>query len=211
MRLHISRHGLVLKSLESLDGKEKNLMYLNNWKESLIPLCSNTSQTSPHLCSEFRPSLSNNGLCFTKNQAPLDNIYRDRPYIQTFNDVFLKERDEFPVSKNMGSGQRYKNSFLINANQVMDLRRGVTWKQTKQASFRLGINSNHDMPEMRDTSIKIDAGYKTLVRVHTMQLESQESIRTLTIVKRNCRFSFESERLLIFKHYSRYVYVFEYL
>ena len=178
-------------------------MYLDNWKHSLIPLCTNRSQTSPHLCSEFRPSLSNNGLCFTKNQAPVDNIYTDRSYIQIFKDVFLKERDEFPILKNMGSGRRYKNTFLLNADQVMDLRRGMKWKQTKQATFRLGINSNYDMPEIRDTSIKIDAGYKTLVRVNTMQLESQESIRTIDIKRRNCRFSFESEKLYIFKNYSR--------
>ena len=182
-------------------------MYLDNWKESLIPLCTNRSQTAPHLCSEFIPSLSNNGLCFTKNQAAVENIYIDMPYIKTFKDVFLKERDEFPILKNMGSGRRYKNSFLLNANQVMDLRRGLKWMQTKQATFRLGVHSNYDMPEIRDTSIKIDAGYKTLVRINTMQLESQQSIRNVDIKKRKCRFSFESERLFIFRNYSRYGYL----
>ena len=186
-------------------------MYLDNWKDSLIPLCTNRSQTSPHLCSEFAPSLSNNGLCFSKNQAPVDNIYRDRSYMSTFKHVFLKERDAFPILTNMGSGQRYKNAFLLNANQVMDLRRGLKWQQVKQATFQLGIHSNHDMAEIRDSSIKIDAGFKTLIRVNTMQLESQSNIRNIPIKKRNCRFSFESDNLYIFKTYSRYGYLFKYL
>ena len=125
------------------------------------------------------------------------------PYMQAFKNTFLKGRDEFSISNNMGSGRRYKNAFLLNANQVMDLRRGIKWRQTKQATFRLGINSDYDMPEIRDTSIKIDAGYKTLVRVNTVQLESQDSIRTIDIRRRNCRFSSESEKLYIFKNYSR--------
>ena len=178
-------------------------MYLDNWKESLIPLCTDRSQTAPHLCSEFRPSLTNNGLCFTKNQAPLDNIYRNMPYMQTFKETFIKERDKFPISNNMGSGRRYKNAFLLNANQIMDLRRGRKWDQTKQATFRLGIHSNYDMPEIRDTSIKIDAGFKTLIRVNTMQLQSEPNIRNVPIKKRNCRFSSESENLFIFRNYSR--------
>ena len=184
-------------------------MYRDDWKESLIPLCTNRSQTAPHLCSEFRPSLSNNGLCFTKNQAPIDHIYRDRPYMQTFKRVFLKGRDEFTILNNMGSGRRYKNSFLINANQVMDLRRGQKWDQIKQATFRLGIHSNYDMPEIRDTSIKIDAGFKTLVRVNTMQLESEKNIRNVDIKKRKCRFSDEYDELYLFKNYSRNGYLFQ--
>ena len=206
LNLHILRHGLLAKSVERLSGEEIRQIYLDTWRDAIIPLCTNRSQTTPHLCSDFQPSLSNNGICFTKNQAPINDIYRNLSYIKTFKDTFLKQRDEFPVLKNMGSGMRYKNTFLINANQVMDLKRGLKWNRTKQAKFRLGIHPNHDMPEIRDTSIKIDAGFKTTIRVNAMQLESQQSIRDVNVEKRKCRFSTESDNLVMFKRYSRYRY-----
>ena len=204
--LYSLRHGILAKSVERLSGHEMKQIYLDTWREALIPLCTNRSQTTPHLCSDFKPSLSNTGICFTKNQAPLNDIYGNLSYIKTFKDTFLKERDEFPILKNMGSGMRYKNAFLINANQVMDLKRGSKWNRTKQAKFRLGIHPNHDMPEIRDTSIKIDAGFKTTIRVSAMQLESQKSIRDVDVKKRKCRFATESDNLFIFKRYSRYCY-----
>ena len=206
VNLHILRHGILAKSVEKLSGEEIKQIYLDTWRDSLIPLCTNRSQTTPHLCSDFQPSLSNNGICFTKNQAPINDIYRNLSYIKTFKDTFLKQRDEFPVLKNMGSGMRYKNTFLINANQVMDLKRGLKWNRTKQATFRLGIQPNHDMPEIRDTSIKIDAGFKTTIRVNAMQLESRKLIADVDVKKRKCRFPNESDNLLLFKRYSRYYY-----
>ena len=180
-------------------------MYRDTWRNSLVPLCTNRSQSAPHLCFEFRPSLSNRGMCFTKNQAPVSEIYHSTEYMKTFTDVFLGGRDDFAISNNMGSGRRYKTSFLINANQVMDMKNGLKWNQLKEAEFRVGIHPNWDMPEIRDTSIKIDAGFKTIIRVNAIQLESDQSIKDLDIERRNCKFSSEYNGMSIFKTYSRYI------
>ena len=182
---------------------EKQKIYYDTWRDSLIPLCTNKSQTAPHLCSDFIPSLSNRGICFTKNQAPVNEIYRQTKYIKTFTDAFLSNRDNFTLLKNMGSGRRYKTAFVINANRVMDMRNGIEWNQTKRAEFRLGIHPNFDMPEIRDTSIKIDAGFKTTIKVNAIQLESDKSIEDLDIDRRKCKFRSESEGMAIFKTYSR--------
>ena len=192
-----------MKTLDDLSDADQGKMYMDTWRESLIPLCANRSGNTPHLCSEFEPSLSNRGICFTKGQAPVHEIYRTTPYFKMFNATFLSERDAFPVLKNKGSGMRYKNSFLINANQVMDLKNGLAWNQNKRAIFRLGVHPNIDMPEIRDMSIKIYAGFKTTVRVNTMQLESDDSIKKFDVKTRNCKFISESDELLIFKSYSR--------
>ena len=178
-------------------------MYEDNWRDSLIPLCTNRSLTAPHLCSEFRPSLSNQGMCFTKNQAPLNEIYRPSEYMEAFANTFLRDRDVFPILPNMGSGMRYKTAFMVNSNQVMDMKKGREWNQTKEAVFRLGIHANFEMPEIRDTSIKIRSGFKTIVRVNAIQLESDPSIQGLTVTRRNCKFRVESEGMLLFKTYSR--------
>ena len=163
--------------------------------------------TTPHLCSEFRPSVSNYGMCFTKNQAPLAEIYRQTKYMEIFNDSFLRHRDNFTILKNMGSGMRYKNEFLINANQVMDMKKGMRWDQTKHAVFRLGIHGNHDMPEIRDTGIKIKSGLKTVIMVNAIQLESDPSVQDLNVKQRKCRFESEFESMTIFKTYSRYIFL----
>ena len=198
------RHGFSLKKIEKLDDLEKQQVFLETWRDSLIPLCTNRSQSAPHRCSEFKPSLSNRGMCFTKNQAPVNKIYRPTEYMKAFTGVFLSNRDNFTILKNMGSGRRYKTSFLINANQVMDMRNGRRWNQTKKAEFRIGIHPNFDMPEIRDTSIKIDAGFKTTIRVNAVQLKSDQSIEDLDVRRRGCKFRSESQGLSIFKTYSRY-------
>ena len=98
---------------------------------------------------------------------------------------------------------RYKKSFMINANRVMDLKNGIAWNDTQQATFRLAFHPNFDVPNLRDTSINVFAGYKTTIRLNTMQLESDASIQHLDLTKRECRFEFEHDNLTLFNSYSR--------
>ena len=135
----------------------------------------------------------------------MNEIYRPTEFMKTFTNAFLSNRDNFTILKNVGSGRRYKTSFLINANRAMDMRNGVEWDQGKKAEFRLGIHPNFDMPEIRDTSIKIDAGFKTTIKVNAIQLESDPSIEELELNRRRCKFRSESEDMTIFKTYSRYI------
>ena len=200
------RNGFALKKFEHLTDMEKEAMYHDIWRNSLIPLCTNKSLTAPHLCSEFRPSLSNYGMCFTKNQAPLTDIYSPTEYMRIFNDTFLHDRDDFTNMKNKGSGMRYKTAFVINANQVMDMKKGMKWNKTKKATFRLGIHGILDMPEIRDTGIKINAGLKTIIRVNTIEVESDPSVEDLPVEKRMCKFNAETDGMTLLKRYSRYIF-----
>ena len=178
-------------------------MYLDTWKDSLIPLCADRSGRAPSLCSEFKPSLSDQGLCYTQNHAPIDDIFKPTKYIQTFKQIFHWNEAKRTIMKNKGSGMRYKKSFMINANRVMDLKNGIEWNDTQRAVFRLALHPNFDIPNIRDTSINVFAGYKTTIRLNTMQLESDESVRDLDSEKRGCRFEFQHENLALFNSYSR--------
>ena len=99
---------------------------------------------------------------------------------------------------------RYKKSFLINANRVMDLKSGIEWNDTQRAIFRLALHPNFDAANIRDTSINVFAGYRTTIRLHTIQLESDDSVQHLDLRKRQCRFEFENDNLTLFNSYSRY-------
>lgn len=197
-----------MKTRKDLNLNERKSIYLDNWRESLIPLCENRPYSSIHLCSDFKPSLSNRGMCFTTNLAPVYDIYRPTPYIKTLNETFMLGREESPILKNMGSGMRYKNTFLIDAGRVFNLKRGLKWSETKRALFHVGVHQNTDMPEVRDTSIEVYSGYKTTIRVNAVQLESNPKIILMrNLAKRNCKFEAESDGLYMFKTYSRYIHM----
>ena len=125
-------------------------IYLETWKDSLIPLCADRSGRIPTLCSEFKPSLSDQGLCFTQNRAPLDDIFKPTKYFKSFKKVFHSIETKTPIIKHKGSGRRYKKSFLINANRVMDLKNGIEWNDTQTAIFQLALHHNFDMPNIVD-------------------------------------------------------------
>ena len=179
-------------------------MYLDIWRDSLVPLCANKSGRSPNLCSEFRPSPTNEGLCFTRNQGQPDNIYKPTRYVGLFKDVFLAGRDEFPISKNDGSGIQFKYTFMVDANRVMDLKSGVLWNQTTEpAVFKVALHQPHDIADIRTGSYKILAGNRIVIRVKATELQSDLSVKSVKLAKRNCKFPDENDALSIFKWYSR--------
>ena len=180
-------------------------MYLDTWRDSLVPLCANKSGTSPKLCDDFRPSPTNNGMCFTKNQGQIDDIYKSAPYIGLFKEVFLAERSEFPISKNMGSGVRFKYSFMLDANRVMDLKNGIHWNQTTgPVMFRIALHHPNDIPDIRDGSYRVSAGNKIVIRVNANSLQSDPQVKSIKLEKRQCKFPEENEDLSVFRWYSRY-------
>ena len=85
----------------------------------------------------------------------------------------------------------------------MDLKNGVEWNATQRAIFRLALHPNFDVPNIRDSSFNLFAGYKTTIRVNTIQLRSDDSVKELNLQKRKCRFEFEHDNLKLFNSYSR--------
>ena len=200
--LSFVRFALKFKTLTENTNLNATKLYLDAWKDSLIPLCADRSKRNTSLCSDFKPSLSDQGLCFTQNQGPIDEIFKTSSYIKTFKKTFYSEETHNTIRKHKGSGMRYKKSFLINANRVMDLKNGMDWNDTKRATFRVALHPNFDMPNIRDTGIIVLAGHKTTIRVNTMQLESDETVKDLDLQKRGCRFEFEQGNLELFESYS---------
>ena len=178
-------------------------IYQRTWQLSLVPLCKEQSHRRPTPCTDFIPSLTNNGMCFTKNSAPTKEIYKQTRYIKAFSEVFLKGRDEFNVSNNDGSGKGFKYSFVVDAQRVMDLRNGLNWNQTKPATFSIALHQAYDMPDIRDDSFDVSAGFRTIVRVNAFQLQSSDEVESMDLTKRNCKFDDEIDIRSPFKRYSR--------
>ena len=198
------RYLYTFKAAENLNFDERKTMYQNTWKDSLIPICTNSSDASAHDCYEFQPSLTNLGMCLTKNLAPIHDIFQDTLYLRTFYETFLSDRNNFTIIKINANRLKFKDSFLIDSHRIMDLRSGLQWNNSKKAVFQISMQHNFDMPSMRETSVKIYAGYKTTLRVNAIQLKTDLAIKNLDIDKRKCKFSFEFDGLSLFKSYSRY-------
>ena len=143
-------------------------------------------------------------MCFTRNGAATDAIYKSSPYLEQFKKIFLSGRENDVIVKNKGSGTRFQFSFVIDGKRVMDMKNGVKWNKTKRATFKLAIHSTKDMADIRDTSVKISAGYKTTIRVNGMELFSDQMVEGVDVKKRECKFENENENLDVFKWYSRY-------
>ena len=96
-----------------------------------------------------------------------------------------------------------KYSFMVDAQRVMDLKRGLKWNKTNSATFSIALHQAHDMPDIRDSSFEVRAGFKTSVLVSSFQLHSDDAVKTIEVNKRNCKFAEENDGLSIFNRYSR--------
>ena len=201
----IHRYSFEWVNSSDLPPAELYARYMQTWDSTLIPLCRESSGSIPELCSDFKPALTNQGMCFTRNGAPTELIYKSSPYLEHFKRIFLSGRENDVVVPNKGSGTRFQFSFVIDGKRVMDLKNGVKWNKTKRATFALAIHSTKDMADIRDTSVKISAGYKTTIRVNGMELFSDHMVKGVDVKKRECKFENENENLRVFKWYSRYV------
>ena len=144
------------------------------------------SGTIPEDCTDFRPSFSNQGLCFTRNGAETDNMYKTTPYIKMFKKIMLPGPNNDTVMFNEGSGIQYQYSFLFDANRYMDLKRGEEWNKSIKTDLKLAIHEPNTVADIRGSGVHMRTGYKTTIRVNVMQLYSNQNIRQIENSKRGC-------------------------
>lgn len=195
----------------NLTSDELERRYLNTYQTSLIPLCRNNSRGILKLCSDFKPALTNDGICFTRNGGQTDTVFKSTPYMEMFKRSFIPGRDKDPVLNNRGSGPQFQFSFLIDGDRTMDLKKGVDWNSTEALTYNLAIHPTKNMADVQQifdvTSTQILAGYRTIIKVKGIDFVSEQQIDDIDISKRKCKFEDENEELRVFKWYSRYVTV----
>ena len=193
----------------AVNVKTSDFKFLQSWSASVVPVCMQDSFSLPTDCSDFIPSFTNEGLGYTRNGADLNVIYQPSTYIDNFKEKMLFNKTATKVRRTKGSGINHQYSFLINANRYMDLRRGINWNQTARPKLKLAIHSSFDIADIKEIGVHIYPGYLTTIRVNTAQLVSNEDIRGLDIMKRQCKFADERQGLKIVNWYSRNNCLFE--
>ena len=195
--------------LESGGMADRMYWYLQAWKSALVPVCRLERGGRFTDCTDFRPSPTNEGLCFTRNGGDFDTIYRRNSYSSAFKEIILSGRGNDPIRYNRGSGIQYQYSFFVDTNRQNDFKRGIFWKKNSDKALLLGIHSPNDVADIKGSGIDIHPGYETTIRVSFQELYSDPKIKNTDPIKRGCKFDHENTDLNIFKWYSRVNYLFE--
>ena len=167
------------------------------------------SRSPPTDCTDFRPSFSNEGLCFTRNGAEVDTMYKKTPYMEIFKKIMIPGRINDTIISNKGSGIQYQYSFMVDANRYKDLKRGEVWNEETEINLKLAIHQPNSIADIRGTGVQIYTGYKTTIRINIIQFYSKLNVKDVNTLTRGCKFENEVEDLGIFSNYSRVNCLFE--
>ena len=130
-------------------------------------------------CTDFKPSVTNEGLCFTRNSGNFDKIFKPSQYVDEFKKIMLSGGENDSVQHNKGSGIQYQYTFIVDANRYNDLRRGNIWNKETDTNLHLGVHSPNDIADIRGSGIAIHSGYETTIRINLKELYSDPSIRSI--------------------------------
>ena len=188
---------------------DRTFWYLQGWKLALTPVCRQLRGSTFKECVDFRPSFSNEGLCFTRNGGKFDDMFKSTHYASSFKEVMLSGRENDSIQYTKGSGMQYQYTFVVDTNQEHDFKRGRAWKFKHDANIQLGIHSPNDIADIKGSGIDIHPGYETTLRINFQELYSDPSIQNLDPIRRQCKFDDENKDMKVFKWYSRVNCLFE--
>ena len=200
--------------------RNKDFWYLQAWTSSFLPICMQNINGEVTDCTDFKPSFSDQGLCFSRNADGIDKMYKKSKYIESFQQTMMFNMTPPLVKKNKGSGFRHQYSFLVDNGYYEDLKRGLfgdkhiytsitsdtkIWKRLKSThtNFLLAIHSPNTIADIGGNGIRIESGYETTIRVNLMELHSEDSIKHIAVDKRQCLFPDENQNYGLFLNYSK--------
>ena len=158
------------------------------------------------VCKEFIPSLTNHGICLTRNAAKIDNIFKTSNFMSTFADTFYQRHYNHEVKNVQKELSAHHFSFVIDGNSFKDMRRGKDWMNFSPTAFKLGIHSPKDIADIRgwyNQIMTIPTGYTTKIIIRQSELIADETLKSITMEKRGCRFTHENTDLSSVRAYSK--------
>ena len=183
----------------------------------LIPICDaihpdemidsdEVDSSIQHLCQEFVPSISNNGICLTRNGHPLTSLFRETWHLSNFTRTFVPSNYEYEVANISNKQSEYHFTFMVDESRYNNLKRGKAWNVTAHEKIKIGIHSPQEVADVRgwyNKIIYVTTGFITTIKVKPSQQISEDSIRALPIKQRKCQFSDETEGLISMKTYTK--------
>ena len=201
----------------TINSPFNRVKYEKEYFTRFVPVCSQSRLQSDmkssrrevltdQACSDFSPSLSNHGLCMTRNAEDLDDVFKSNPHLSAFKRAFRPKKFIGGVKYISDDSKKHYFSFFMDGNLYKDLKRGIEWNITKETNFDIAIHEPHDIPDVRGWYNEIlvaPAGQITTIKIKHSQLTTDESARSIEPTRRNCRFADENENLISIKWYSK--------
>ena len=158
------------------------------------------------LCSDFIPTLTNHGICLSKNSADLDRLFKPGDYLSKFKETFYPQQYHHEVENIQADLSFHHFTFFVDGNSFQDLKKGTEWKSSSNRIFNLGIHSTNDTADIRgwyNQIMNIPTGYITKITIKQSQLKADKSLRSVSKERRGCRFTEENDDLSSVKWYSK--------
>lgn len=158
------------------------------------------------ICSDFLPTITNHGLCMTKNAGSLKNIFKSSEYMSKFQGTFYPSRFQHDVQSIERDLAKHHFTFLVDGQSYNDLKRGNDWKTISNTIFDLGIHGPNDTADIRrwlERIISIPSGYISKISLKPLQIKADETLLSLDQGQRGCRFTKENKDLTSVKSYSK--------
>ncbi len=112
-------------------------------------------------CNSFRPSLTDNGICYTFNGAPTEDFMKPSLYMNSYMEVFGLPRKSYWKEPMVANGVGLQNGLQL----VLDahtLTGQFAFYAKADNTFRLSLQHPHDFPLPLLEGIDIKGGYRTV-------------------------------------------------
>ena len=157
-------------------------------------------------CSEFLPTLTTRGICLTRNAENLDQILKTNSHLSTFQDTFYPPRHQHNVENITTDLSTHHFSFVIDSNTYKDLKRGKDWNISSNTVFNIGIHSPTDVADIRgwyNQIMVVPTGYITKITIKQSEIKADDTLRSVGMEARKCRFTEENNDLPSVMYYSK--------
>ncbi len=119
-----------------------------------------TYQSFKEFCTLFRPSITDQGICYSFNQGqPPEKVFQPSSYMNAYKKVFgLPRNDVRETFKAKGIGLQNGIRLVLDAHTLTG---NFKWLPRRDNTFKLSIQHPEDFPMPMNEGIDIKGGYAT--------------------------------------------------
>ena len=158
------------------------------------------------ICRDFIPSLSNEGLCLTRNGLEPNDIFKPTSHLKIFNETFIPANHDWTVQQISMRQSEYHFTFIVDTNRYKNFKSGKHWNDTTSENIKIGIHSPGEVADIRgwyNKIINVSPGYITTIKVKLSQQKSEGPVKDMPLKDRNCRFEDETYDLFSMHNYTK--------
>ena len=164
-------------------------------------------------CNYFQPVFTDLGMCHAFNAKSVTDLLLDSYYKESFFEAFKHDLNP-NETMHQGTKSGHSFNFYLMGNhgiRITSHGKGLYGKDQPPSKFMLGLSNHKEYFNLKASSKIVQAGFKIILNVQAMEIKPSETLKSLPIESRKCRFPEETDNLEIFKTYSQSACEFEYL